>query len=516
MLNRKHIPISRMLAFIGVTFALFLGLAFFSAYMKREEIMANWSKYKADPLYMFAAPMFKPDDDPRSRTKFAMDNFFDVIQGVIMNVFSVFLQPVFKIFQLFIDAATQSLSGLFNIRMLLGNMWKKWNNVSDIFMRRFNSVFHQLRLTFVKLFSSMEKTFATAIGSIYMGLSTISTILSFWDLMIKIVIIIFVILIVMMIFLFFVLFPVMPIIMVAVAVLASAGLGAAAGSFCFAGDTPIMTPAGNVPIQEIKLNQELYGGATVKGIMAFDTHVGDLYELWGIKVSGTHIVYAEDGEPIHVHDHPDAKKAPVFTMKLYCLITSDRKIPVHSNIGPITFADWEELTDEASLRRWHKEVFETLNTKNAPYIPATKESLDSEAVVSPRTRVATSVGPAEIRGIRPGDLVLDADGKQTRVTGVVRIAGTEVESAVKLGENAYASAAAWLKTTDGWKQPSASVEHKEEEWFSLFTESGTFRLYEDMLPGMRDFTDVGATKIGDTYDWVLHALQSGEKEQTVY
>jgi hypothetical protein len=33
---------------------------------------------------------------------------------------------------------------------------------------------------------------------------------------------------------------------------------------------------------------------------------------------------------------------------------------------------------------------------------------------------------------------------------------------------------------------------------------------------MRDFTDVGPTKIGDTYDWVLHALQSGEKEQGVY
>ena len=505
-----------MLAFIGLTFTLFLGLAFFSAYMKREEIMDNWSKYKSDPLYMFAAPMFKPDDDPRSRTQFAMDNFFDVIQGVATNVFSVFLQPVFKIFQLFIDAVTQSLSGLFNIRMLLGNMWKKWNNVSDIFMRRFYSVFHQLRITFTKLFSSMEKTYATATSSIYVGLSTIHTILSFWDLMIKIVIIIFAILLVMVILLFFVLFPVMPLIVAAAAVLAAAGLGAAAGSFCFAGDTPVMTTAGNVPIQEIKLDQELHGGAKVKGIMAFDTHVGDLYELWGIKVSGTHIVYAEDGEPIHVHDHPDAKKVPPATMKLYCLITSDRKIPVHSNIGPITFADWEELSDDASLRRWHKEVFETLNTKSETYIPATKESLDSEAVVSPRTRIVTSIGPAEIRGIRPGDLVSDADGKQTRVTGVVRIAGTEVESAVKLGENAYASAAAWLKTADGWKQPSATVAHTEEEWFSLFTESGTFRLYENMLPGMRDFTDVGATKIGYTYDWVLHALQSEEKEQTVY
>lgn len=515
MSNMKHIPISRMLAFIGVTFTLFLGLAFFSAYMKREEIMANWSKYKSDPMYMFTSPMFKPDDDPRSRTKFAMDNFFDVIQGMVTNVFSVFLQPVFKIFQLFTDAVVQSLSGLFNIRMLLGNMWKKWNEASDVFVRRFNSVFHQLRVTFIKLYSAMEKSFASSISSIYMGLSTINTVLSFIDLMFKVILIILAILVIMMIFLFFILWPIMPLIIAAVSVLVVAGVGAASGmsgTFCFAGDTPIMTPSGNVPISEVRINQELHGGATVKGIMAFDTNVDDLYELWGIKVSGTHIVYDEDGMPIHVQNHPDATKLPSATMKLYCLITSDQKIPVDSNIGPVVFADWEELSDDESLRRWHKEVFETLNP-GATYIVPMKAAIDSESVVSPRTHIATSLGPAEIRGIKPGDLVLDADGKQTRVIGVVCIA--DVKAAVKLGENAYASAGAWIKTTGGWNQPIDTVGHEEDRWYSLFTESGTFRLYEDSLPAMRDFTDVGPTKIGDTYEWVLDALKSSDKEHVV-
>jgi len=501
-----------MLAFIGLTIALFAGLSFFSAYMKREEVMANWSKYKGDPLYMFAAPMFKPDDDPRSRTKFAMDNFFDVIQGMVTNVFSIFLQPVFKIFQLFNDAVVQSLSGLFNIRMLLGNMWKKWNSASDVFMRRFYSVFHQLRVTFIKLFSSMEKSFGVAVSSIYMGLSTINTVLSFIDLMFKVILIILAILVIMVIFLFFVLWPVIPLIVAAVSVLVVAGVGAAAGmsdSFCFAEDTPVMTSAGPVPIQSIVMEQELEGGATVKGILAFDTNTDDLYELWGIKVSGTHIVYMD--KPVHVRDHPDARKLPPIHTRLYCLITSDRKIPIHTSAGIVLFADWEELDDEASLQKWHKEVFEMLNP-DTPYVPPTEEAIDSEAVVSPRTRIVTPIGPAEIRGIRPGSLVLDAQGRQTRVTGVVRVAKSEIKQATRLSETAYVAAGAWLKTSSTWSQPVDLEEHEEEQWYSLFTESGSFQLCEQMIVSMRDFTDVGANKIGDTYDWVLDAVKSYKNE----
>jgi hypothetical protein len=496
-----------MLAFIGLSFGLFLGLAFFSAYMQREEIMANWSKYKSDPLYMFAAPMFKSDDDPRSRTQFAMDNFFDVIQSVIAGVFSVFLQPVFKIFQLFIDAIVQTLEGLFNIRMLLGNMWKKWNNVADVFMRRFYSVFHRLRVTFIKLFSSMEKSFGVAVSSIYTGLSTINTVLSFWDLMIKVVIIIFAILLALVIFFFYLLWPVMPIILIGAAVLTAAGLGAAAGSFCFAGDTPIITPAGNIPISEIKLDQELHDGATVKGIMMFNTDVDDLYELWGIQVSGTHIFFAEDGSPVHVKDHPDAKPMAPTTTKLYCLITSNRRIPVMSNRGAVEFADWEELNDDESLRRWHKEVFETLNP-DTPYTAPTESALDSEAVLSPRSTIATPIGPAEIRGIRPGTFVIDVEGNPTRVTGVVCIAGSEIQKAMQISPTAYVAEGAWIKTGKEWQQPTNTVEHTEEMWYSLFTESGSFMLFEGMLPAMRDFTDVGATKIHKTYDWVLNTLNS--------
>ena len=499
-----------MIAFIGLTVALFLGLAFSSAHVKRTEIMANWSKYKGDLLYMFTATMFKPDDDPRSRIQFATDNFHDVISDKVKDFFEVLLQPVMKIFQLLMDAMIQTLSGLFNIKALMGNMWKKWNEITDVFMRRFNSVFHQLRVTFVKLYASMEKTFGIAASSIYMGLSTIDTILSFMDLMIKIIIIIMAILIIMMIFLFWMLFPVMPLILMAVTVLIVAGVGAAAGmteSFCFAGNTPIITKSGTtIPIKDVKIGTELYDGGIVTGTMDISSCAEDLYNLYGITVSGSHIVYV-DNKPVHVKDHPDAKHINTSTTELYCLITTTQRIPVYTSSGHVDFADWEELSTKEDLESWHKHVFGALNP-NTEYIPASSVSLMSESVFSGRTRVVTSIGPAELRGIRPGCIVLDADGKPTRVLGIVRVSGMQVEESLQISTNAYISAGAWLKTGTTWKQPIQTKPHTEEIWYSLFTESGTFQLYEAELLSVRDFSDVGSEHIHETYDWVLRVLQS--------
>ena len=95
---------------------------------------------------MFAAPLFKPSDDPRSPVQFATDNFYDNIMMIVTRVFGVFLVPVFKVFRLFLDSLLQTSDGLFNIKALLANMWNKWNKLVDPFMRRFQTVFHQFRL----------------------------------------------------------------------------------------------------------------------------------------------------------------------------------------------------------------------------------------------------------------------------------------------------------------------------------------------------------------------------------
>ena len=507
-----------MYLFAATTVALFFGLVFTLAYANREEISKNWSKYRYDPLYIFAAPLFKPSDDPRSRTQFGVDNFKDGVNQNINNVFLKFLQPVFGVFKIFMDAMNQTLGGLFNIRMLVGKYWNAFNRMTDVFMRRFNSTFHAFRMTFLKLNHSFQKVMGLATSAVYTGLSTISTMTSFLDLMMKVIICILVILVVMVILLFFVLWPFIPVILSVVAIISATAMGGAVGgmssSFCFERSTRIQMADGSTkPIEDLRNGDLLANGAVVQGTMAFKTATEDLYNLHGVHVSGSHIVY-QDGEPCFVNIHPDAAPMPPTSgSMLYCLITSTHRIPVVTAGGAVLeFADWEEISSDDDLEQWHTQVFTTLNGGTAPATKPTADILHSEAVVSGRTKIWTTLGPVEIRGIHPGDVVLDANGKPTVVKGVVCVDETQVHKAAHLGGEAWISAAAWTSyDAKTWNHP----EHPEpacgiHEWYSLFTESGTFRLCEVGALGLhvRDFTDIGPERIQETYDWVLESLEA--------
>lgn len=507
-----------MFAFIGLTVAMFMGLVFFSAYMRREEIAANWSKYRDDPFFIFAAPLFKPDDDPRSRAKFAADNFGEVLNGLLNKVFAVFLAPLMKIFTLLGSSVEESAKGLFNMRTLLGNMYKKFSSITDIFTRRFYNVFHSLRMTFLKLFSSMQKTYALSVSSVFAGISAYLALNNSFYFMMTVVIVILVILVVLVIFFFFLLAPALPVILSVIAIISATAIGGAVGgmssTFCFAEGTQVRMADGPTPIQSVKLGDTTETGATVVGTMMFDTPAEDLYNLHGVIVSASHIVY-EEGAPIHVQDHPDAFKVPYAqNSRLYCLITTDHHIPVVGNAGTLDFADWEEIDATCDLEAWNAYVQATLNSTQRPQ-KATSAQLNSEAAFTGKTRIWTPVGPAEIRGIHPGSIIVDADGNPTRVNGVVRLAASEIAGAVKLDTGAYASAGAWMQTNGVWKQQETMEVPVEETWYSIFTESGTFRLCCGQHIGtpVRDFTDVGPEQIADTYEWVLRTLAEHMAEE---
>ena len=317
-----------MWAFIGLTLALMFGVMGIGAYQKRAEVAANWSTYRHDPLYMFFAYFFKKDDDPRTRLEFATDTFKDEIMYILDGIFATMLAPIFKIFKLFTDALTETGNGLFTVKTLFSKLFEKWNQMTDVFVRRFQSVFHQARMTFIRLYTAFERSFGTAVSSIYMGLSTVMTIASFIELVIIIMIVILAIIAVMMIFLFFVLWPIMPIVGIGIAIVGIAA-GVAAGAsgtalegFCFTEDTLIQTLSGPVRISDITLGTELQGGGRVTGTMVMDSSESPLYSLFGVQVSGTHIVHDAVLGSIHVKDHPNAIPLTHHVAYMYCLITT--------------------------------------------------------------------------------------------------------------------------------------------------------------------------------------------------
>ena len=480
--------------------------------------MANWKEYRTDPLFLFTAPLFKPDDDKRSRIQFATDNFFEVIEGAIMKTFAILLEPIFKIFKIFYESVVQTADGLFNIKAVMANMWDKWNKMTDPFMRRFNNGVHQFRVTFIKLYASMEKSFAVGVSSIYAGISTVQSILSFIDLIMTITIIILCILVVMMILLFFVLAPFLPLILTVLGVISGTAMagavGGMAGTFCFLKGTLVQTNDGPKPIESIELGDILYGESTVLGTMKFHTFADDLYTIDGVVVSGTHILYEND-IPIHVSDHPRATKYfAKESIDLYCFNTSNRKIPIVSSQGLRIFADWEEISSIPDLQKWNEQVFHTLNPDlNTTYSPKHIPDyvLLSESVFSHKTHIVTSSGTVPIHKVSPGDLLLDDSGVPTKVLGVIVTDASQILKSVPLGFDSHMSCASWVRGLDGlwsqpWKQSCPNTDNGK--WYSVFTESGSFQIVtEGGNTSVRDFTDLGPTNIDQSYDWVLQVLQ---------
>lgn len=507
-----------MYALVLLSVALLFGLASVFGYMRREEIIRNWSQYRENPLFLFTAFLFKPDDDPRSRVGFAIDNFSTVISAVIMKSVSVFLQPLLKLFSGMTAGIEESANGIMNMRGLFNNMFQKFSSVTNIFQRRYNNSLNSLRITFLKLRESMNKTFGAAVASLYAGVATFRSIDNAVRFMTIVSITILSILLVFTVLFFFILFPILPLIAIALHfVLQTPYASSASGmqeAFCFAPSTRIPTTAGIKPIEQIGLGDRLvYEGkeTRVLATMKFNSNYEPLYDLYGVGVSGAHIYY-EDGIPMFVKDTAGAEKQSYTTEVVHCLITEDHKIPVISNNGTLVFADWEELESEADLEAWNKTVFKYLNP-TSEYSKAKTEALASEAAVSDSANVYTPLGPVELRNITPGMSVYDEEGKATRVTGVVYLDPACVKAVKQLDKKTFVSAGTWLRRGDLWKQPLDVMEPPSNtKWRMLFTESGSFRIWTDTFIdyAVRDFSDIGATNLPSTYEATLEALQGAQ------
>jgi hypothetical protein len=454
---------------------------------------------------MFAAPLFKPEDDPRSRLQFGTDNFKDNIVIMLNNVFATLLQPVFQVFHLFMDAIVQSLNGLFNVKALLSNMWNKWNEMTDIFTRRFHAVFHQFRLTFTKIYNSLLKSYGVAVSSLFAGLSTIHAMTSFVDLIIKIVITILVILVVMVILLFFVLAPVIPLILTVIGIIGATTFGGAVGgmasAFCFAKNTKVLTISGVVPIQDVELNTQISQHNRVVGVMKFATENYDMYDIDGIHVAGSHIVYYE-GKPILSKNHPYAKQISTDKQELYCLITSTHTIPIVGNKGIYTFADWEEIETIDDLSDWYKNVFKSLNGFE-PKKVVDNTILRSESALAPGTLVCTPDGFKAVHYLIPGDIILNSDKKPQKVLGTVILDPSQVQVSSIIDGNCISNGT-WIKLDDIWTHPTKKTNTIVKQWYQLFTEDGTVTLANNVL--IRDYSDIGWSEIHKTYAHILNKL----------
>jgi hypothetical protein len=236
-----------------------------------------------------------------------------------------------------------------------------------------------------------------------------------------------------------------------------------------------------------------------------------VYDLYGVRVTGDHLVLSDKNTLIPVSDHHDSVKTPTTVGQwfqggtaLWCLTTTTRRIPCRASLegrGSILFADWEEIAedDEDALVAWHTDVWTTLNGSPPP-APPSDRVIDAEAGLSPDCRVACANlwGKLEYRPLREvtvGTRVFDTPTTMTTVVGKVRIAGDQATDAVNLvGPDGpqFVSCATWVLSSQShlWKPaPGPALDIHPIEWQHLYTQSGSFML--DGFWRVRDASDVG-------------------------
>jgi hypothetical protein len=493
---------------IIVSLALAMGLGRLIVGFQIKEILGNWKNYRCMPHVMFSASMFKPDADPRSGGEFAFENFNFCASELAKDSLNYALKPVLGVFYTMTQAAIQSIGFTMNLRTLSSSLFHGLNKIFDIFVRRFNLTIHEFHKTFLLQLSAMEKSGAIATGAIYAGISMIRSIMNFFQLMMNISIAILVILVVMVIFLFFLLAPTIPLILTTIAIIgASAAGGAVAGmgeAFCFSPETLIILFDGSSkPIRLIRNGDVLKDGSLVKSTMQFLTDSGQhFYNLDGIIVSGSHIVYDKNGRPEFVKDSRAIASSRAPPPIVYCLNTSTHKIPVQGASGIVMFADWEEL-DSDDMLEWDALVRQKLGS--LPGIPR-PGLCESETGFYPyvKLRVRLADGTEDMREIghiNLGDMVADVGG-WTQVVGHVKIDGSEALVVGPMG-----SGANWVLRERGWERigenPKWQTGSPVSQLVSLFTKSGTFIVRETLV---RDFSDIGLSSIEDSYGFTLSRL----------
>ena len=112
---------------------------------------------------------------------------------------------------------------------------------------------------------------------------------------------------------------------------------------CFDEDTKLTLINGKtVKIKDIHVNDTLIDGERVTAIMKSSTEGHTFFDLNGVIVTGTHMVFHDKMGWIEVREHPDSICIPYYTkIYMYCLGTNSKIFRINETI----FADWDELTD---------------------------------------------------------------------------------------------------------------------------------------------------------------------------
>jgi len=510
------------LVFIGI-------FAYSYATMQLEEIRANWDARRCDPLVMAMAHMVPDKNDPTiDPSEFSTDNFSFCIGRIIDSSISIFLQPVMALFAQQMEATKPINNSMNYLRNMASSLMEPLLSVFNKLWEKFSIVLYQSARIFFKLYSAMDRIFGIATASVFAGMSMYKAIQNSIGYVIQVIIAILAILCVLVVFLFFVMWPVIPIILTMIGILSStvyaANVSGMRDSFCVGPNTLVKTGGGWKKVSEIECGQALAVGGegvggVVEGVLKVECDQStECVSIRGVIISKTHLVLC-DGFWLPAEKHYEAVSvsADMSPDFLYCLNTTSRTWEVKGGEGqdPFIIRDWEELPEEHEEVdfAWETLIYKLLNGKDADVKPLRQgagRGLFGKATYVWKDMTGINI---PIDQVRIGDMIGDEKGL-TRVIGIYKDTSSDTPCS---GPNE--SVWYYMPIKKQWNHPAVSrksIQEGKKEGYQLVTESGTFMVGYPLQPNsikhgrmlVRDFTEVGAARIHETYPFTQSVLNN--------
>ena len=518
-------------AFMFILLTLTYILIYIIINVERTNIMNNWVTKRCELPIVITASYFKPLSDKRSTSEFTKENFEFCMKSYVDSFMSQFLKPILGIFNSQSDT-TNSLSGVINgVKKIAATLYGEFSSYVDSLFKKVYRSTHQISRIVQYLQMAINRMSGIAVSMIYTGLTVFRGILNTIQFTIKIILIVCAILIALIIILWFILFPIIPIILTTLGVIiytvslfsnvmsSSIQMDAQSkqGGFCIAEWEKISVYENNKLIEKdiskIKVGDILNDCGIVTTVIKMKGKGITLYDINGINLSGTHLIYGTDGEWKSVINDERSIITHKESSTLYCFNTTSNKFPVIKNDFVLYCRDWEEIPNDniEFYKEWEKIIYKKLNnsSESISYIQHILSLIGNNNVVK------TKDGYTHITDIEIGSFILDNNGKEQEVLGIIegQISNSKDDGGLWIA-GCYVYDKKWNKENNlGY---GTDIVYGR----NLITETGEFIIYSGGKFGdktssvdslfekrIRDFTEIGYMCIDETYSFIESILR---------
>ncbi len=503
-----------------ITVAVLGGITFGAAGLADiKNIQNNWEKHRCDLLVILLSVFLKPEDDPRTASQFATDNFAFCQSQLSKDVLRLMMMPLVKVL-MGVLKSVQGLGSVMNgTRTMLASAAGSFQKLLNQRQKTFQAVQMAVGYSSYRINSIMSRMVATIYSVVYAGMSAFIAFLNLKDYILKIVMIIIGILMAIVIFLFLFLAPTIPLIIAVIVALTSMGvaMGGAASAFCIEPMALVKMEDDTLKyLFEIQIGDRLASHDStpniVTGILHANSETIPLVSLYGVKMSGSHRVYYND-DCILAQEHPDAAPIKDTVPYLICLNTSTHHVPIMSQKNVLWVSDWQEMESEED-KMWYFMVNDMLNKKSYPLttLPTSTPLHDIHTKVFVKDKGWTPAYEVPV-----GSYI--QDGHQFTI--VEGIYSGKLTSYIKQLKPGWISDGTWVLHNTIWKYMNHSEHHYEKgniihNGCIFVTKSGSYDILYDNRPiTIRDFTEVGMDNIQDTYKMIDMLLQSKQAAKKV-